>query len=112
MNVLTPFWLSLFERFTAGVFLAVTLPTLILTALVIRGVAGNPIIVSNELPGSDGAEGRHCYRFRTAGRGGSCFHAVGEFLRVYAIDRLPGLWSVVCGDIRLGDFFASLRQRG
>ena len=112
MNVLTPFWLSLVERFTAGVFLVVTLPTLLLTALVIREVAGNPIIVSDELPGSDGVEVRHRYRFRTTGRGASFFHAVGDFLRVYGIDTLPGFWSVVCGDIRLGDFFASLRKRG
>jgi lipopolysaccharide/colanic/teichoic acid biosynthesis glycosyltransferase len=112
MNRLTTFLWSLVERFTAGVFLMVSLPTMLLTALVIREVAGNPIIVSDELPGSDGAEVRHCYRFRTTGRGASFFHAVGVFLRFYDIDRLPGLWSVVCGEIRLGDFFASLRKRG
>jgi len=112
MNLLTAFLRSLVERFTAGVFLMVLLPTLLLIGLVIREVAGNPIIVSDKLPGSDGAEVRHCHRFRTTGRVGSFFHAVGSFLRFYDIDRLPGLWSVVCGDIRFGDFFASLRKRG
>ena len=112
MNRLTTFLWSLVERFTAGVFLVVLLPTLLLAALVIREVAGNPIIVSDELPGSDAAEVRHCYRFRTTGRGASFFHAVGGFLRFYDIDRLPGFWSVVCGDIRLGDFFESFRKRG
>ena len=108
MRLSTTFWSLLFERFVACVFLVVLLPTLLLIALLIHQTAGTPVIVTDELPSSDGAAARRCFRFRTTGRGASCFHTIGRFLRAYSIDELPGLWSVARGDIRLR-YFLRLR---
>lgn len=100
-----PMWLSLVERGVACVFLLAVLPTFLLVALFIRQIGGRPIIVMNELPGGDGAAVRRYLRFRTTGSEASFFCTFGKFLRARSIDKLPGLWSVARGDIRLEDYF-------
>src|SRR5262245_39385509 len=103
MKLSAPFWLSLLERFVACVFLVVLLPMLLLIALLIHQTAGSPVILTDELPSSDGTAVRRSLRFRTTGRGPSFFHTFGRFLRVSSIDELPGFWSVAHGDIKLRD---------
>src|SRR4051812_37682361 len=104
MKFSTSFWVSLGERFVGCVFLFVLLPTLLFLALLIHQTAGNPIIVADGLRGCDVTGVRRYFRFRTNGRGVSFFHSMGRFLRAYSIDKLPGLWSVARGDIRVRDW--------
>jgi lipopolysaccharide/colanic/teichoic acid biosynthesis glycosyltransferase len=101
----TSFWFSLPERLLACFFIATILPTLLLVALLVRQFAGSPVLVTDEF-----RAGR-CYRFRTTGPGVSSFHALGRFLRRCGIDDLPGLWSIVRGDIRMRDYLRLVYEK-
>ena len=109
MKEFTRFGLSLPDRFLACVLLVTLLPLLLLVALVIQLMAGDPVVVADELLSRDRNAIYRRYRFRTTGRGGSSFRAIGRFLRAYSLDEYPGLWSVVRGDIGLRDFIRGMR---
>jgi lipopolysaccharide/colanic/teichoic acid biosynthesis glycosyltransferase len=102
---------QLLERIAASLLLVASLPMLLLTAVLIYQTAGRPVIVTGELPGSEGIPSRRRLHFRTTGRGPSFFQAFGRFLRANSIDELPGLWNVVVGDIRLSDALRFMLKR-
>ena len=101
----TSFWFSLPERLLACLIIVTILPTLLLVALFVRQMAGSPVLVT------DAHHAGHCYRFRTTGHGRPGFHALGRLLRRYLIDDLPGLWSIVRGDIRMRDFLRLVYEK-
>lgn len=102
MNAAKAFLLGMFERVIALSMLVILLPTLLLLTLFIQTNSDGPVVIADELVAKNGRLASY-YRFRTTGRGTAAFRYVGRFLRSYSIDDLPGLWSVACGRLRLGD---------
>ena len=110
MKRIVPICRSLFDRAVALVFLVVLAPSLLLVAFLLRTNTDEPILVTDDLVAADGTHLR-TYRFRTTGRGTSAFRSIGRFLRLYAIDELPGLWAAVQGQIGLAHFLRRGRGR-
>ena len=99
MKTTPAFLSSLPERLLALAFLICLLPTLLLIGCFLRSNSDEQVLLSDQVL-SNGTMVRS-YRFRTTGRGSRAFRGFGRFLRAYGMDELPGLRSVVRGDIRL-----------
>jgi lipopolysaccharide/colanic/teichoic acid biosynthesis glycosyltransferase len=94
--------LLLSERFLAAFAVFFLWRALATIAIFIRITAGKPILVVDEWVNKGGAAVR-AHRFRTTGPGLPVFRAAGRLIRDYALDELPSLWNVACGELRLRD---------
>lgn len=95
-----------------GAFTALLLlsPVIVAAAIAVRLRMGSPVLFSQQRPGRD-AKPFRMYKFRTMldtrdadGQllsDGERLTPLGQFLRSSSIDELPGLWSVLKGDMSL-----------
>jgi lipopolysaccharide/colanic/teichoic acid biosynthesis glycosyltransferase len=90
------------ERFLAALILLALGPLLAAIAIFVHSTAGRPVVVVDTWVTERGKAVR-THRFRTTGQGLPLFRAIGRLLREYSVDELPSLWSVACGEVRLGD---------
>ena len=99
-----------FDVLLSAVGLAVALPVVAVTALVVRVTLGSPVIFRQQRPGLNGRP-FVLYKFRsmidTEARDGqpladeARLTRVGHWLRKLSLDELPQLWNVLVGDMSL-----------
>jgi lipopolysaccharide/colanic/teichoic acid biosynthesis glycosyltransferase len=90
--------------------LLLTLPLILLTALVVRATLGSPVLFAQERPGLNGRP-FVLFKFRSMsdarGRDGALLPdekrlgVVGRWVRRLSLDELPQLWNVLKGDMSL-----------
>ena len=99
-------WLN---RLAALAGLLSVLPLLLVAAASIDALSGRPVFIEEAV-----AIGRNrrvrVWRLMTFQLVHSRGRMVAGFLRTYGIDNLPGLWSVVCGELSLMELFRCSRS--
>ena len=110
MNPSRPLWIVGGERIAGLVLCILCWPLMLLIALLIRVTSSGRVLLVDEYSDEHGDLVR-TLRFRTTGSGSSAFRHIGRFLRKYAIDELPGLWSVASGEVALRDLMLFRRHR-
>lgn len=100
----------LIDIFGATAALIVLSPVILLTAILVRLRMGSPVLFAQLRPGRNGAPFR-MFKFRTMlddmnSEGlplsdSERLTTLGRFLRSTSLDELPGLWSVLKGDMSL-----------
>ena len=90
--------------------LLLTLPLLLVVALLVRAILGSPVLFAQERPGLDGRP-FVLYKFRTMTDARAAdgqiladqarLTAFGAWLRKLSLDELPQLWNVLKGDMSL-----------
>src|SRR5688572_12428125 len=90
--------------------LLLTLPLLLVVALLVRAILGSPVLFAQERPGLDGRP-FVLYKFRTMTDARAAdgqiladqarLTAFGAWLRKFSLDELPQLWNVLKGDMSL-----------
>lgn len=101
---------KLFDVTIAGALLVLSLPALLIVALLARVYLGSPVIFSQVRPGLAGRPFK-VYKFRTMTDARDSAGVLlpddvrltrfGRFLRQTSLDELPQLWNVLRGDISL-----------
>jgi len=100
----------IFDLVTVLLGLLILFPVIILTGLMVRNKVGSPIFFKQSRPGLNGKI-FNMYKFRTMAneydQDGLLLPdkirltEFGKFLRSTSLDELPGLWSVLKGDLSL-----------
>ena len=106
----TPFGKRVFDIVVAALALIVLSPVFIAVALAVRAILGSPVFFRQERPGLSG-KAFVMRKFRTMrdarDERGAPLHdglrlgRLGRLLRASSVDELPGLWSVLVGDMSL-----------
>lgn len=101
-----------FDILLSAFFILLTLPLMIVIALLVKLTSRGPILFSQERVGLDGRV-FHIHKFRTmyvnaevtgarfAVKGDPRVTPLGKFLRRFSIDELPQLWNVLRGNMSL-----------
>ena len=110
MNSSRPVWIIGAERLAGLALCVLYWPVMLVIALLLRMTSSGTVLLLDQFANAQGDVVR-TYRFRTTGGGSPTFHHIGRFLRKYAIDELPGIWSVARGEIAFRDLLLFRRSR-
>jgi len=110
MKMIITICTTLFERVAALVVLLITMPLLLIGLISLRIFCDRSVVLREDGENSDGTR-FHYYRLRTKGRDSYRFLQVGRIVRDNQVDLLPGLWSVVTGDIGLKNHLGLYRLK-
>jgi lipopolysaccharide/colanic/teichoic acid biosynthesis glycosyltransferase len=100
---------ALLERFVGLLVMVMTLPTLLVLALILRANSDAPVLLTDQFV-AKGGRPVQIYRFRTTGRGTPAFRRFGRWLRRFSLDQIPGFLSVALGQCGLMDVQFGVRK--
>ena len=97
--------LTAFERVAGLIALVVFGIPMLILAVILFGLGGRPVIVTDTVSLRDGFTARS-YRFRTTGSG-TLSRGFTRWIRRSRLEELPALWNVVRGEMTLADWVYS-----